>query len=122
MTNAYWCLMIAGILPYVATGIAKAGGGYNNRDPRAWLATQTGRRARANAAQKNSFEAFPFFAAAVLVAVLSHAPQEKIDLYAELFIMARVLDIGAYIFDLALLRSIVWFVGIGCVIALFRIV
>ena len=122
MTNAYWCLMIAGILPYVATGIAKAGGGYNNRDPRAWLAAQTGRRARANAAQKNSFEAFPFFAAAVLVAVLSHAPQEKIDLYAELFIMARVLYIGAYIFDLALLRSIVWFVGIGCVIALFRIV
>jgi uncharacterized MAPEG superfamily protein len=114
--------MIAGLLPYVATGIAKAGGGYNNRDPRAWLATQTGRRARANAAQKNSFEAFPFFAAAVFVAVLSHAPQEKIDHYAELFIIARVLYIGAYIFDLALLRSIVWFVGIGSVIAIFRIV
>jgi uncharacterized MAPEG superfamily protein len=121
MTIAYWCLLIAGLLPYIATGIAKSGGGYDNRDPRAWLATQTGRRARANAAQKNSFEAFPFFAAAVLVAALAHAPQDKLDHYAELFVAARVLYIGAYIFDLALLRSIVWLVGIGSVIAIFCI-
>ena len=36
--------------------------GYDNHNPRAWLAQVTGFRARANAAQTNSFEAFPFFA------------------------------------------------------------
>jgi uncharacterized MAPEG superfamily protein len=121
MTTAYWCLLIAGLLPYVATGIAKSGGGYDNRDPRGWLATQTGRRARANAAQKNSFEAFPFFAAAVFVAVLAHAPQAKLDLYAELFVAARVLYIGAYIFDFPVIRTLVWSVGMGAVIAIFCI-
>jgi uncharacterized MAPEG superfamily protein len=119
MTIAYWCVLIAGLLPYLATGIAKAGGGYDNRAPRDWLARQTGRRARANAAQKNSFEAFPFFAAAVCVAALAHAPQVKVDQYAELFVVARVLYIFAYVFDQALIRSLVWTIGIGSVIAIF---
>jgi hypothetical protein len=119
MTTAFWCVLIAGLLPYLAVGIAKSGGGYDNRQPREWLANQTGRRSRANAAQKNSFEAFPFFAAAVLIAALVHAPQSKVDQYAELFVAARVVYILAYIFDLALLRSIVWLVGIGSVIAIF---
>jgi uncharacterized MAPEG superfamily protein len=119
MTPAFWCVLIAGLLPYVATGIAKAGGGYDNRQPREWLARQTGRRARANAAQKNSFEAFPFFAAAVLVAAVAHANQARIDHCAELFVLSRVVYILAYIFDFALLRSLVWTVGIGSVIAIF---
>ena len=119
MTTAFWCVLIAGLLPYLATGIAKAGGGYDNRAPREWLARQTGRSSRANAAQKNSFEAFPFFAAAVCVAALAHAPQAKVDQYAELFVAARVLYILAYVLDQALLRSLVWAVGIGSVIAIF---
>jgi uncharacterized MAPEG superfamily protein len=119
MTAAFWCVLIAGLLPYMATGIAKSGGGYDNRQPREWLARQTGRRARANAAQKNSFEAFPLFAAAVLVASVAHAPQAHLDHCAELFVLSRVVYIGAYIVDLALLRSLVWVVGIGSVIAIF---
>ncbi len=119
MTIAYWCILIAGLLPYLATGIAKSGGGYDNRNPRDWLAKQTGQRARANAAQKNSFEAFPFFAAAVLVAHAAHGPQARVDTYAELFIAARVLYVVAYIYDYALMRSLFWVVGIGSVIAIF---
>ena len=69
MTIALWCVLVAGILPYVATSIAKAGAErYDNRDPRAWLDRQEGFRRRADNAQRNSFEAFPFFAAAVIVA------------------------------------------------------
>jgi predicted alpha/beta hydrolase family esterase len=41
---------------------------YDNHDPRAWLARQTDWRARANAAQANSFEALPFFMGAVIIA------------------------------------------------------
>jgi uncharacterized MAPEG superfamily protein len=119
MTPAFWCVFIAGLLPYLATGIAKAGGGYDNRQPREWLARQTGRRARANAAQKNSFEAFPFFASAVVIAALAHANPTRVDHCAELFVLARIVYIFAYIIDLALLRSIVWVVGIGSVIAIF---
>ena len=34
MTIAYWCVLIAGLLPYVAAGIAKWDRTYDNRDPR----------------------------------------------------------------------------------------
>ena len=44
-----------------------------SRYPRRWLEQQQGFRARANAAQANGFEAFPFFAAAVIVAHLTQA-------------------------------------------------
>ena len=64
------------VLPIVCAGIAKYGmfskshrdGGYDNNNPRAWLAKQTDWRARANAAQTNTFEALPFFFAAVIIA------------------------------------------------------
>ncbi|MEI6458633.1 MAG: MAPEG family protein [Pseudomonadota bacterium] len=119
MTISFWCVLIAGLIPYLSAGIAKSGGGYDNRNPREWLAKQTGRRARANSAQKNSFEAFPLFAAAVLVAALSHAPQGRVDAYAELFVAARVLYVVAYVFDFALARTLLWTIGIGSVISIF---
>ena len=69
MTTAYWCVLIAALLPYAATLTAKIGGEkFDNRDPREWLSHQSGHRRRANAAQLNSFEAFPLFAAVLLVA------------------------------------------------------
>ena len=75
MTTAYWCVLIAGLLPYVATLTAKIGGEkFDNRDPREWLNRQSGHRQRANAAQLNSFEAFPLFAAAVVVAHMKLPP------------------------------------------------
>ena len=90
MTTAYWCVLVAALMPYVASTMAKAGGErYNNRNPRRWLDQQQGFRARANAAQANSFEAFPFFAAAVIVAHLVHAPQDRVDALAVIFVAAR---------------------------------
>ena len=70
MNSVYLTVLISGFLPVLCAGISKAGRkDYNNHDPRAWSAQLTGYRARANAAQANSLEAFPFFAAAVLVAL-----------------------------------------------------
>lgn len=61
MIVSYAAILVAGLTPLVCAGIAKAGAkSYDNRDPRAWMAQQTGYRARANAAQANSLEAFPF--------------------------------------------------------------
>lgn len=120
MTVAYWCVLVAALLPLIATGIAKAGGErYNNRYPRAWLDKQQGYRARAAAAQSNSFEAFPFFAAAVIVAHLTHAPQARVDLLAVVFIVARIAYVVCYVADWHWARSFVWFVGWIACIAIF---
>lgn len=119
MPFTYWCILIAGLLPYVATLIAKSRKDFDNAKPRAWLAQLTGYRARAHAAQLNSFEAFPFFAAAVITAQLRGAPHDTIDVLAAIFIVARVLYIVLYLADLASLRSLVWLTGMGCVVAIF---
>ena len=119
MTVAYWCVFAAGLLPYLAIGIAKLRPGYDNRDPRTWLAQQSGWRKRAHDAQLNGFEAFPLFAAAVVVAHLSRAQQPTIDALALVFIAARVLYTFAYVGDRPAMRSLVWTAGIACPIALF---
>ncbi len=74
---------------------------------------------RANAAQLNSFEAFPAFAAAVLVAQYTHAPQHTIDLLAIAWVALRLIYGVLYIANLAALRSLVWFGGVACVVGLF---
>jgi uncharacterized MAPEG superfamily protein len=120
MTIAYFCVLIMGILPYVATGIAKKGWeGYDNGLPRQWLAKQTGFRARANAAQANLFESLPFFFAAVIIASISNAPQDRIDILAIGFVLARIAYLICYVANWPTTRSIVWLIGIICVVSLF---
>jgi len=120
MTIAFWCVLVAGFLPYFGTLTAKIGGErFDNSNPRDWLNAQSGFRKRANAAQHNSFEAFPFFAAAVIIAHVAGAPQGRIDLFAVVFILARLFYIAFYVADMATLRSLAWFAGIGSVVALF---
>ena len=119
MTTALWCVLIAGLLPYVAAVTAKAGAKFDNNSPRDWLAKQEGYRRRANAAQANSFEAFPLFAVAVVVAHMLHGPQERVDMFAIIFIAARIADLGLYVADLAWLRSLAWLVGIVCAVTIF---
>ena len=120
MSTALWCVLIAGLLPYAATLTAKIGGTrFDNANPRDWLGNQSGFRRRANAAQLNSFEAFPLFAAAVIVAEMQGAPQARIDLLALVFVVARIAYLGLYLTDLATLRSLAWFVGIASAVAIF---
>lgn len=120
MTVAMWMILVAAILPYLCTGAAKFGGsGYDNAEPRASLARLAGWRARADGAQRNGFEAFPPFAAAVLVAQFAHAPQGRVDLLAMAFIVIRVLYILLYISGVAWLRSVVWGFGLLIVMLLF---
>jgi uncharacterized MAPEG superfamily protein len=100
MTIAYWCVLIAGVLPYLAALYAKAGGsgGFGakeNHDPRAFLATLEGARKRAVSAQLNAFEVTP------------------------LFVCSRVIFTLCYIYDLATLRSVVWAVGMAIIVSLF---
>ena len=115
-TLAYWCVLIAALLPIVCAGIAKWGmfgkprreGGFDNDNPRAWLARQTDWRARANAAQANSFEALPFFIGAVIIAHQLGAYQTRLDILAFVYVVLRVVFIMLYVANLASLRSLVW--------------
>ena len=129
MILAYWCVLLAGILPLICSYVAKFGGvasgaageaaRFDNHEPRAWLAKQTGFRARANAAQANSFEAFPFFAVGVVIAVAQHVPIAPIDALAVVFVVARILYIACYIGDRPRLRSPLWLVGFLATIGLY---
>jgi uncharacterized MAPEG superfamily protein len=120
MTIAFWCVLAAGLLPIVTAGIAKGGArAYDNAQPRLWMAAQEGWRARANAAQQNGWEAFPLFAAAVIIAHLTQAPAARVDLLALAFVGLRVAYIACYLWNKASLRSLVWLAGHGCIIALF---
>ena len=126
-TLAQWMILVAALLPIVCAGIAKSGlmntprgqGGYDNHDPRAWLAKQGDWRARANHAQSNSFEALPIFVAGVLIAQAHGAAAFTTDALAVVFVLARVAYIAAYLADRANLRTLCWVVALGCAIALF---
>ena len=115
-TIAYWCVLFAAILPIVCAGIAKSGmfttsparGGYDNHNPRGWLARQSDWRGRANAAQANTFEALPFFFAAVIIAHMLQAAQTRLDILALIFIMLRIAYIIMYVADLPKARSVIW--------------
>ena len=115
-TLAYWCVLAAALLPIACAGLAKAGmmgkprreGGYDNTNPRNWLARQKDWRARANAAQANSFEALPFFMAAVVIAHQLGANQARVDILAFMFVVLRILYIMMYVSDMATARSAVW--------------
>ena len=128
-TVAYWCVFVAAILPIVCAGIAKYGmmttskhkGGYDNNNPRAWLASQTDWRARANSAQANTFEALPFFFAAVIIAHQLQAQQTQLDILAFLFVVLRMIYILMYVADMAKTRSIVWAIALLTNIAILLI-
>lgn len=127
MTIAETCILIACLLPIVCAGIAKSkgfgvsrqDGGFDNDNPRRWLAGLEGWQARANAAQHNSFEALPIFVAGVLIAQAHGAAASTIDALAVVFILARLGFIASYLADRANLRTLCWVVALGCAIALF---
>ena len=121
MTIAYWCILAAAVLPYVWVGAAKSAPGYDNAAPRAFLDTLRDWHKRAVWAQANAFEAFPPFAAGVIIAHQLNAPQAWIDLLALGFIGLRLVHGIAYIGNWPALRSLAWVSGIACVIALFVI-
>lgn len=125
-TLAYWCVLIAALLPLVCVALAKKGGlgrapqagGYDNHAPREWLARQQGAAARANAAQANTFEALPFFIGAVLIAHQLGARQGLVDALALAFVALRLVYIWLYVTDKATARTAVWALALAVNIAI----
>lgn len=120
MTLAYICVVLASVFPFIFAGLAKSDPKrFNNAEPRQYLAGLSGWRQRANWVQENSFEIFPPFAAAVIVAHLTQGRQSLIDGLAVVFLVSRVGYGLAYLTDKATLRSLLWVAGLGCILGLF---
>lgn len=120
MSIAYWCILITAALPYVWVSFAKSGApDYNNKDPRGWVAKQDSYRVRnANGAHLNSFEAFAPFAAGVLMAQFAGVDPARISMLAMAFVAFRILHGIFYLTATHAMRSLVWFGGFACVVAL----
>lgn len=114
---------LVGFLPFLCAMLAKISGGFrrtDNGNPREFLAQMTGKAARLNAAQMNSFEGLPLFFVAVVLGLYSFVPVSAINAIALLYLVLRVIFIIAYAKNLSLLRSVVWLSGlVSCLFLLY---
>lgn len=121
ISGIIWLIIIACLLPYVFTVIAKMAGGFkpaDNQNPRDFLSKTTGLSARANAVQQNSFESLPLFIASVLMAEYMVVPQIVVMTFGIAYIVLRVLYGICYLANLATLRSVIWVLSLLCPICL----
>lgn len=117
MPLAYWCVLIAAILPLVIVVFAKADSDGDNHHPRDSAERLPPAARRAYAAHLNAYENFPFFAAAVIIAKTQGAPLGTLNALAAIYIMLRIAHAALYIGDHATPRSMVfglaWLINIA---------
>jgi uncharacterized MAPEG superfamily protein len=121
MTIAEWCVF-GTLLLYLLTIVSVKGASwrrFDNSKPRDAAFYADPIRTRALGAHQNGIEAFPFFAAAVLLAEFRQAPQHLIDELAILFVIVRIAYVFTYLGDRPTLRSILWSLGFAINIAIF---
>lgn len=124
MTTPFWCVLVAGVLPYVWVTIAarergRQFGTVDNKLPRPQELKLTGLGARAMGAHNNAFEALPFFAAAVIIAHICNADPGWSANFAIAFILCRITHGILYLMDIDVVRSLVFGLAQVCVLALF---
>ena len=117
MTIAFWCILVAGLLPYAAFSFAAAK--LDPKMPRLAARNLEGLSARAYAAHLNHFEAFPFFAAAVIAAHLAEGPSATVNWLALAFIAVRIGHTAAYLADSQPARSACFTLGLILTIVIF---
>ena len=121
MTVAEYCVFGA-LMLYLATIAAVKWAGhrhFDNARPRDPDFYQDPIRARALGAHQNGIEAFPFFAAAVLLAEFRLGPLRLIDELAVLFLIVRIAYVFTYLGNRPTLRSILWTIGFAINVVIF---
>src|SRR3954447_16200731 len=103
-------VVIVGALPYALTLISKSRGftPEENKRTRAWQSQLSGWQQRAYWAHQNGFEAFPLFAALVILAHLARPGSHVAAIAAWAFVALRVAYSGLYMADKGGARSMVW--------------
>jgi uncharacterized MAPEG superfamily protein len=121
MTVAEWCVFGALMLSLLTIASIKWIGfrRFDNSRPRDPAFYDDPIRARALGAHQNGIEAFPFFAAAVLLAEFRLCPQRFIDELAVLFLIVRIAYVFTYLGNRPTLRTILWSVGFAINVAIF---
>ena len=92
---------------------------YDNARPRDPAFYEDAIRARALGAHLNGIEAFPFFAAAVLLAEFRASPQNLVNELAVLFLIVRIAYVLTYLGDRPTLRTILWNIGFAINLGIF---
>ena len=120
MTVAEWCIFASLMLALLSIASVKwfRFGRFDNSKPRDPAFYEDPIATRALGAHQNGIEAFPFFAAAVLLAEFRACPQNLINELAILFVIVRIAYVFTYIGNRPTLRSILWNIGfvINCAI------
>jgi uncharacterized MAPEG superfamily protein len=121
MTLAEWCVFAIVMLYLLSIAPIKwmRVGAFDNSKPRDPAFYQDPIAARSLGAHQNGIEAFPFFAAAVLLAEFRACPQNLINELAVLFVVVRIAYVFTYLGNRPTLRSILWSLGFGINIAIF---
>jgi len=104
-------LIILTHLPALAARAIKNPKGVNNKAPRKDAADLKGWGYRAWASHSNMLEAFPSFAAGILVALHAKASPLLIAKLGVLWLFVRIAYTFAYLFNLDYLRTTVWLMG-----------
>ncbi|MEX2498860.1 MAG: MAPEG family protein [Wenzhouxiangellaceae bacterium] len=122
MSTLMLCLIFSALMiliTKVPVAMAMAeDGGYDNRHPRAQQARLTGFGARALAAHQNMIEAFPVFAAGVLLVMVTGTTGYWVSVLALVFVGARIVYTIFYLGDFPVLRSMTWGVGFAASLGL----
>jgi uncharacterized MAPEG superfamily protein len=121
MTIAEWCVFAIVMLYLLSIAPIKwlRFRRFDNSRPRDAAFYEDPIAARSLGAHQNGIEAFPFFAAAILLAEFRACPQRLVDELAVLFVIVRIAYVFTYLGDRPTLRSILWSIGFLINIAIF---
>jgi uncharacterized MAPEG superfamily protein len=121
MTVAEWCIFAVLMLCLLSIASVKwiRFRRFDNSRPRDPAFYEDPIAARALGAHQNGIEAFPFFAAAILLAEFRACPQRLIDELAVLFVIVRIAYVFTYLGNRPTLRSILWCIGFAINLAIF---
>jgi uncharacterized MAPEG superfamily protein len=124
VTIPFVCVFIALLLVYltrmpVTFAMSKMEGGYDNGTPRDQQAALTGWGRRALASHHNTIEAFPPFAAGVVICYLAKGSLVGSTVLSLIFIAARIAYPLLYLADLPRARSLVWGLGLLATLGLY---
>lgn len=119
MPLAYWCVLIAALMPYALGKYAKLGVPSDNRYPREDYENFPPRNRRAYAAHQNALESFPFFAAAVVIALTMGAPVYIVNVLAALYVLLRIAHALLYIFNKPTARSMTFAAAMAVNVVIF---
>lgn len=118
MPLAYWCVLVAALMPLALAAYAKSGS-RDNHHPRDAVPGLPDMKRRAYAAHQNAYENFPFFAVAVITASTLGASISTVNILAALYIVLRSVHAVLYVNDAASARSAAYAAGLLVNIAIF---